>query len=219
MSFAGLISIANYSDGVLYALALLLVIALAVVVDRAWYLRRTILGGARLVGAAAAHKRLHRADLARLASSARNLPEASLIEVGLNAEGPLTRESFDHLLTETILLTAPQLDTRLWVLDTVVTLAPLLGLFGTILGMFRAFSVLAAPGNAPAAVTGGVANALITTAAGIFVAMLGLLAYNGLNNAVRVVLHQMDALSAVLLNRVVFAEQPARETLPAMAAE
>jgi biopolymer transport protein ExbB len=220
MSFAGIISIANYSDGVLYALALLQLVALAVIVDRAWYLRRTILGGARLVSAAAAHTRLHHADLARLASSARDLPEASLIEVSLRAEGRLTRESLDRRLTETIMLAAPRLDTRLWVLDTVVTLAPLLGLFGTILGMFRAFSVLAAPGSAPAAVTGGVANALITTAAGIFVAMVGLLAYNGLSNAVRQVVHQMDTLSAVLLNRVVLSDAPmAHDRVTAVAAE
>ncbi|MHB0889102.1 MAG: MotA/TolQ/ExbB proton channel family protein, partial [Acidithiobacillus sp.] len=40
-----LIHLANYSDGILYLLAILLLVALAVMVDRFWYLRRTILRG------------------------------------------------------------------------------------------------------------------------------------------------------------------------------
>ena len=86
-------------------------------------------------------------------------------------------------------------------LDTIVTLSPLLGLFGTILGMFHAFSVLAVPGHAPTAVTGGVANALVATASGIFIAMFGLVAFNALSNRVRLVIHQLDTLKTMVMNR------------------
>jgi biopolymer transport protein ExbB len=88
------------------------------------------------------------------------------------------------------------------VLDTIVTLAPLLGLFGTIIGMFHAFSVLAQPGHAPADVTAGVADALVATAFGIFIAMLGLAAFNALNNQVRVVIHQLDSMKMMIMNRM-----------------
>jgi biopolymer transport protein ExbB len=203
MNLQSIIDIANYSDGVLYALALLQVLALAVILDRAWYLRRTIAGGARLVGAVARHDRLHGSDIAALRARAARLPEAVVLDVILSGEGGFSRVELEDRMEEAIMLAAPRLDRRLWILDTIITLAPLLGLFGTILGMFRAFAVLATPGNAPTAVTGGVANALITTAAGIFVAMVGLLAYNGLSNAVRLVLHQMETLRTLLLNRVV----------------
>jgi biopolymer transport protein ExbB len=77
----------------------------------------------------------------------------------------------------------------------------LLGLFGTIIGMFHAFSVLASPGHAPADVTAGVADALIATAFGIFIAMLGLSAFNMLNNQVRIVIHQLDTLKTMIINR------------------
>jgi len=90
----------------------------------------------------------------------------------------------------------------LWILDTVVTLAPLLGLFGTIIGMFHAFSVLAQPGHAPADVTAGVADALIATAFGIVIAMIGLAAFNGLSNQVRLVIHQLDTMKMMILNRI-----------------
>jgi biopolymer transport protein ExbB len=68
--------------------------------------------------------------------------------------------------------------------------------------MFHAFSVLAAPGHAPAAVTGGVADALVATATGLFIAMLGLVAFNAFNNQVRQILLQLDSVKTMLLNRM-----------------
>jgi biopolymer transport protein ExbB len=97
---------------------------------------------------------------------------------------------------------APRIDRFLWVLDTIVTLAPLLGLFGTIVGMFHAFEVLSNPGNAPTQVTGGVAEALVATASGLLVAMIGLLFFNGLHNRVRIVVHQLETVKVSLVNRM-----------------
>ncbi|OYV37645.1 MAG: flagellar motor protein MotA [Rhodospirillales bacterium 20-64-7] len=198
-----IIDLANYSDGVLYALAFLQLMALAVIIDRAWYLRRTIMGGGRLVAKVASHRLLTGNDIGTLRQRAGSLPEATLFDVILDAGSSLEKDDLDDRMEEAILLATPRLDKRLWMLDTIITLAPLLGLFGTILGMFRAFSVLATPGQPPTAVTGGVANALVTTAAGIFVAMVGLLAYNGLSNATRLVVHQMETMRTLLLNRLV----------------
>jgi len=65
------------------------------------------------------------------------------------------------------------------ILDTVITLSPLLGLLGTVTGMIRAFGVVAASGmNEPHAITGGVAEALVATAAGLAVAIVTLVPYN-----------------------------------------
>ncbi len=64
-------------------------------------------------------------------------------------------------------------------LDTIITLAPLLGLLGTIIGMIDSFGIMADQGiGQPHAVTGGVAEALICTAGGIFVAVIALVPYN-----------------------------------------
>lgn len=64
-------------------------------------------------------------------------------------------------------------------LDTIITLSPLLGLLGTIIGMINAFNVMAVSGmGQPHAITGGVAEALICTAAGISVAVVALIPYN-----------------------------------------
>ena len=146
MSFSSIIRVANYSDGVLYALALLLLLALAVILDRSWYLRRTILGGERLVAEVAGYAQLGPPELRALLDHAGSLPEAAILEIAVQQGGRRGIEALGRLLDEAILLAAPRLDRRLWILDTIVTLAPLLGLFGTILGMFRAFSVLPLPG-------------------------------------------------------------------------
>ena len=68
------------------------------------------------------------------------------------------------------------------VLDTIVTLAPLLGLFGTVTGMIHAFGLLGASElGSPTAITGGIAEALIATAFGLLIAMISLLPFNYLN--------------------------------------
>ena len=202
MNTAYLIHLANYSDGVLYVLAGLLVVALGVIVDRFWYLRRTILHGSIFVRELAQHGHLDRETLQSLADEAGDLPEAALLKTAVIHIGQVQGDPLASRLEESILIMAPQLDRRLWVLDTIITLAPLLGLLGTIIGMFHAFSVLAAPGHAPTAVTGGVADALVTTAMGLFTAILGLIAFNAFNNQVRQILLAMDSVKTMLLNRM-----------------
>jgi biopolymer transport protein ExbB len=196
-----IIYLANYSDGILYVLAALLLVALAVLIDRFWSLRSTILRGQSVIRAAAGLPVLRHGELKSLLQLAKNLPEAALVDTAIQYLDTTGPEAMASRLDETIMLIAPSLDRRLWVLDTVVTLAPLMGLFGTIIGMFHAFNVLAQPGHAPAEVTGGVADALVATAFGLFIAMLGLAGFNALSNQVRLVVHQLDSLKTMIVNR------------------
>jgi biopolymer transport protein ExbB len=76
-----------------------------------------------------------------------------------------------------------ELSNRMWILDTVVTAAPLLGLLGTIFGIVETFLVLAESGMSdPSGVSAGIGTALYATALGIAVALFGLLIFNYLTN-------------------------------------
>jgi biopolymer transport protein ExbB len=91
----------------------------------------------------------------------------------------------------------------LWILETIVTAAPLLGLLGTITGMVRAFSLFGAQGLVdPRGVTGGVAEALIATAVGIFVALVALFAFNFFSHRQGQFLDEMERLGTRLVDHI-----------------
>jgi biopolymer transport protein ExbB len=84
---------------------------------------------------------------------------------------------------------------RLWILDTIVTAAPLLGLLGTILGIMDTFNALSSGGvSDPAAVSRGIGTALRATAIGIAAALRGLLGNNVLNRRAHVLTEDLKAI-------------------------
>ena len=91
----------------------------------------------------------------------------------------------------------------LWILETIVTAAPLLGLLGTITGMVRAFKLFGNQGLVdPGGVTGGVAEALIATAVGLFIALVALFAFNYFSYRQAQVMDEMERLGTRMIDHI-----------------
>ncbi|MGD0075574.1 MAG: MotA/TolQ/ExbB proton channel family protein, partial [Candidatus Binataceae bacterium] len=91
----------------------------------------------------------------------------------------------------------------LWVLETVVTAAPLMGLLGTITGMMQAFKVIGGAGLvAPTQVTSGVAQALIATALGLLIALFALFGFNFFARTQSQALDLMERLGSRLVDHI-----------------
>ena len=94
-----------------------------------------------------------------------------------------------------------QMEKYLPQLDTMVTMCPLIGLFGTTVGMIRSFSIVAAIGMSdPTKLAGGISEALVNTAAGLAVAVPSLFAYNWFTGTKEAILMDMEkGLSELLV--------------------
>ena len=101
-----------------------------------------------------------------------------ILEFGLQ-RGNKNRADISDALSIALMENLNALERNLGVIGTIAVIAPFVGLFGTVLGIIRAFQDIAIKGNAsPAVVAAGVSEALITTAAGLFVAVVAVIFFN-----------------------------------------
>jgi len=111
-------------------------------------------------------------------------------------------ESLQAATSTVISAQLKQLEKHLHILSTIVTLAPFLGLLGTVWGILVTFSGLQSGGSATsnAAILGGISTALATTVLGLIVAIPALIAYNYLRSSIRNYTSDMDDFLSNLLS-------------------
>lgn len=108
----------------------------------------------------------------------------------------------EDLLASASLSERQRLEQRLLVLGTLGANAPFVGLFGTVLGVIKAFHDLSQAGAGPEVVMQGLSEALVATAVGLFVAIPCVVAYNYFQKQVRELLTGTDALGRLVLAHV-----------------
>jgi biopolymer transport protein ExbB len=132
---------------------------------------------------------------------------ANILRAGLEKYSELKKENkildadkqmaeVQRAIEEATALEMPILEKNLIILSTIASIATMLGLFGTVIGMIRAFQALAQAG-APDAIqlSIGISEALVNTALGIFAAIVGIISYNFFVNKVDTFTYMIDEAS------------------------
>jgi biopolymer transport protein ExbB len=187
-------------DWVIYGLLLCSVIAVAVMIERGKLLSVEYKDFEALRAALLAHPGDELASLEKIVGrhpgAAGKILKAAL---AYSHHGP---EGVADLLTAASLQERARLEKKLLILGTLGNNAPFVGLFGTVLGVIKAFSDLGASNAGPEVVMQGLSEALIATAVGLFVAIPCVVAYNFFQKRVRELLSGTEALGRLLLAQV-----------------
>jgi biopolymer transport protein ExbB len=163
---------------VMYPILACSVAAMAIVLERLWSLRRSRVAPEDLLPTVWELDRRHQLTPATIGEIRDGSPLGRIVAAGLvNREH--SREVMKEALEETGRQVVHELERYLNMLGTIGVISPLLGLYGTVLGMIQTFTVITTSGIGNAApLAGGIAQALITTAAGLTVAIPTLLLYH-----------------------------------------
>ena len=153
------------------------IISVAIIGERFWSLQKQRICPSDLVSKIwqwAKNKQLDANHLASLRSSS---PLGRILAAGL-ANLHHDREIMKESIEETGRHVVMELERYLNTLGTIASITPLLGLLGTVIGMIQVFTAITTVGvGNPAALAGGISQALITTAAGLSVAIPSLMFY------------------------------------------
>lgn len=200
------------AEWVLYLLIALSVVSVAVMVERALFFRRHRIDIDTVRRAVKSH--LDRGDFAGAATYLGQFDslETNVVLFGLREHhaGP---DSVEDLLRGAEAKEKLRYGRWLSFLATVGSNAPFIGLFGTVLGIIRAFGDMAGDG-AGASVMGGISEALIATAVGLLVAIPAVIAYNAFMGRVKTTMANSELLSRTFLSALKAHDAPA----PAQAA-
>lgn len=178
------------------------VLALAVVIERAWALRRGRVLRPGLLEAVRGFRAGDDPD--RLRSACERHPGALAAVVCAVIEDPPAERDLAVERVQTAGRRAVRdLDRGLLLLEIIAGISPLLGLFGTVLGMFETFQVIARQGlGDPGALSGGISEALITTIFGLGIAIPTVVALGWLGRRVDDLVLELEEHGGALLHRL-----------------
>ncbi len=166
--------------------------ALAIIGERIWSLQKKYVSPPNLVAQIQQWLERKQLDQARITLLQQSSPLGRVLAAGLinrDHEREIVKESIEDAGRHVV----PELDRYLNSLGTIASISPFLGLLGTVLGMIEMFAGISAAGvGDPAVVAGGIAQALLTTAAGLSVAIPSVMFYRYFRARVNELLVDME---------------------------
>ena len=176
----------------MYPIIVCSIVALGIFLERLWALRRRNIIPGEFIRNVEALLKSQKISEAIFLSKGDTSSIAKIFLAGLKSAGRgmwLVKEAIEEMGSREGVI----LEKHVGILATIANLTPLLGLLGTVSGMIRTFNVISVQGGGnPAALAGGIAEALITTATGLSVAIPTLVCHRILKNKAESLIFEME---------------------------
>lgn len=168
------------------------IIAFAIIAERLWTLRIRRVIPSELAAQVWEWAKDKKLDIERMQALRSSSPLGRILAAGLSNRNA-SREIMKEAIEDTGRHVVHELERYINTLGTIAAISPLLGLLGTVIGMIKVFSAITTQGvGNPAALAGGISEALITTAAGMAVAIPTLMFYRYFRGKVALLVIRME---------------------------
>jgi len=199
---------------IMYPLVFSSILALTVTLERFWYLRKRKILIPEIISVLDQIKSPGDLHLAKSICDKFKGPFSRIVQTSIN-NNDLPADELRVLVEDEGRQEVRVLQRGLATLETVATIAPLMGLLGTVLGMIKVFNVIETLGVGQAkALSGGISVALITTATGLIIGIPVFIAYNYFNHRAEAFILDMEKYVILLLNKLIrFRQKEAQEEI------
>jgi len=180
------------------------IFALAIIIERMWYLRKIQIDTRQFLNRILDKMRRHQIKEALEICETRKNPISRILKAGI-LKYDRGRQQIKEAIEDSALYEEPNLEKNMTILATVAHISPLLGLLGTVVGLVRCFQVIQEKSTmfqpvSPGDLAGGIWEALLTTVAGLVVAIPAFVAYNYLVSRINNFILEMEKASTELVN-------------------
>lgn len=180
------------------------VFALAIIVDRIMYLNKIRIDARHFLDRIIDKMKRHQIKEALEICERKENPISRILKAGI-LKYDRGRQQINEAIEDAALYEEPRLGKNMTALATIAHISPLLGLLGTVVGLVRCFQIIQAKSTAfqlvsPGDLAGGIWEALLTTVAGLIVAIPAFVAYNYLVSRINNFILEMEKASTELIN-------------------
>ncbi len=180
------------------------IFALAIIIERIWYMHKIQINTRQFLNRILSKMKRHQIKEALEICEMRKNPISRILKAGI-LKYDRGRQQIKEAIEDAVLYEEPHLEKNMTALATIAHISPLMGLLGTVVGMVRCFQVIQAKSTAlqpvsPGDLAGGIWEALLTTVAGLLIAIPAFVVYNYLVSRINNFILEMEKASTELVN-------------------